>query len=449
MDAPESPLAIVILAAGQGTRMQSALPKVLHPIAGRPMIAQVLAVAERLAPAKIVTVVAPGMDRVTAAVAPHPTAVQTRPLGTAHALLAAAEVLADDLAAGADVLVLYGDGPLIAETTLSAMLAKRRDADFVWLAVRPPDPTGYGRLIREEGKLQRIVEEKDASPEERREGLVWGGLLAGRGRRLFELASRIDNRNAKGEFYLTALVSLGNEAGAVSTLCERPLEEVLGVNSRRELAAAEAVMQRRLRLAAMENGVTLVAPESVIFSWDTRLAADVTVEANVVFGPGVTVAGGSVIRSFSHLEGVSVGANATVGPFARLRPGTELGDEVHIGNFVEVKASHIECGAKANHLSYIGDATVGAAANIGAGTVTANYNGVYKSRSEIGAGASVGSNTVLVAPVRLGAGAIAGAGSVLTEDVPDGAIAVARAKPSVTPRAAERYRARLRKEKIR
>ncbi len=450
MNGAERPLAIVILAAGQGTRMKSALPKVLHPIAGRAMIRQVLAVAESLQPAKIVTVVAPGMAEVEAAVAPHPTAVQERALGTAHALLAAAGALAPELAAGADVLVLYGDGPLITRPTLEAMLdLRRRDEPpaFVWLGVRPPDPTGYGRMIRSEGRLQRIVEEKDASDEERREGLIWGGLLAGDGRRLFELTARIDNRNVKGEYYLTGLAELGNEAGAHSAICESALEEVLGVNSRGELAAAEAILQGRLRQAAMANGVTLTAPDTVTFSWDTEVAADVTVEPNVIFGPGVRVETGVTIRGFSHLEGVSIAAGAIVGPFARLRPGSRIGEGAHIGNFVEVKASEIEAGAKANHLSYIGDAHVGAGANIGAGTITANYNGVYKSRTEIGRGASTGSNSVLVAPVRLGDEAILGAGSVLTEDVEADAIATTRAPLDLRPRSAGRYRARLKRLK--
>ncbi len=450
MNAPERPLAVVILAAGQGTRMKSRLAKVLHPIAGRAMIRHVLAVAESLAPAKIVTVVSPDMPEVEAAVAPHPTAVQTRALGTAHALLAAAQCLTDELEQGADVLVLYGDGPLITKPTLEAMLAKRRGPaapSFVWLGVRPPDPKGYGRLIRESGRLQRIVEEKEANEEERHEGLVWGGLLAGEGRKLFELASRIDNRNAKGEFYLTSLVALGNEAGAASGIVESAFEEILGVNSRAELAAAEAIYQQRLRDIAMAAGVTLLQPDSVTFAWDTALAPDVTIEPNVIFGPGVSIEEGVTIRGFSHLEGVSIGAGAIVGPFARLRPGSRLEAGVHIGNFVEVKAAQIDAGAKANHLSYIGDAHVGAGANIGAGTITANYNGVYKSRTEVGRGASTGSNSVLVAPVRLGDDAILGAGSVMTQDIEDDAIATTRPPLDVRPRSAGRYRARLKRLK--
>lgn len=450
MNASKRPLAIVILAAGQGTRMKSRLPKVLHPIAGRAMIGHVLAVAESLNPAKIVTVVAPDMAEVEAAVAPHPTAVQTRPLGTAHALLAAAQSLAEVLEQGADVLVLYGDGPLITKPTLEAMLAKRQGPEapaFVWLGVRPPDPSGYGRLIRAAGRLERIVEEKEATEEERLEGLVWGGLLAGDGRKLFELASRIDNRNAKGEYYLTSLVALGNEAGAGSGIAESAFEEILGVNSRSELAAAEAIYQTRLRQAAMAAGVSLIQPDSVTFSWDTALAADVTIEPNVIFGLGVTIEEGVTIRGFCHLEGVSVGAGAAIGPFARLRPGSRLEAGVRVGNFVEIKATQVDAGAKVNHLSYIGDAHVGAGANIGAGTITANYNGVFKSRTEIGRGASTGSNSVLVAPVRLGDEAILGAGSVVTQDVEADAIATTRPPLDVRPRSAGRYRARLQRLK--
>lgn len=450
MTAGERPLAVVVLAAGQGTRMKSALPKVLHPVAGRAMIAHVLAVAESLAPAKIVTVVAPGMEAVAAAVAPHPTAVQAEPLGTAHALLAAEAALAPEIAAGADVLVLYGDGPLITAETLQALLAARGGAEppaFVWLGVRPPDPTGYGRLILEGGGLARIVEEKEASPAERAVGLVWGGLLAGEGRRLFELARRIDNCNAKGEYYLTSLVALGRAAGARSAVAESAFEEVLGVNSRAELAAAEALYQARLRRRFLAEGVTLIQPESVTFAWDTVIGRDVTIEPNVIFGPGVVVEEEVEIRGFSHIAGARIGRGAVVGPFARLRPGARLEEEVHVGNFVEVKAARLGRGAKANHLSYLGDAAVGPGANIGAGTITANYNGVYKSRTEIGAGASTGSNSVLVAPVSLGAGAVLGAGSVLTRDVPDDAIATARPPLQVSERAAERYRQRLRREK--
>ncbi len=450
MTAGERPLAVVVLAAGAGTRMKSALPKVLHPVAGRPMIGHVLAVAESLAPAKIVTVIAPGMDAVAKAVAPHPVAVQSEPLGTAHALLAARDALAPELAAGADVLVLYGDGPLITAETLSRMLEARRGASppaFVWLGVRMSDPTGYGRLILEEGVLARIVEEKDATQAEKAVDLIWGGLLAGDGKLLFKLAAEIDNRNAKGEYYLTSLVRLGRASLAASTIVECGFEEVLGINSRSELAQAEAHVQGRLRQRAMAGGATLVQPESVTFSWDTVLGRDVTVEPHVIFGPGVEVEEGVTIHGFSHLADVRIGRGTTVGPFARLRGGASLGEDVRIGNFVELKAVEMGDGAKAAHLTYLGDAGVGPKANIGAGTITANYNGVYKSRTEIGAGASTGSNSVLIAPATLGAGAIVGAGSVVSGDLPADAIATTRAPLDLRQDKAARYRARLKKEK--
>ena len=320
-------------------------------------------------------------------------------------------------------------------------------APFAWLGARPSDPTGYGRLIVENGELTRIVEEKDASPQERKVGLIWGGLLAGEGGALFELARRIDDNNAKREFYLTSLVALGRGAGQRSVVVESDFDEVRPANTRAELAETEAAFQHRRRREVMEAGATLIAPETVFFSWDTALAPDVTVEPNVVFGPGVTVARGAVIRAFSHLAGVAVDAEAIVGPFARLRPGSRVGEGAHVGNFVELKAATLGAGAKANHLSYIGDATVGAKANIGAGTITANYDGVMKHRTEIGAGASIGSNAVLVAPVSVGDGAIVGAGTTITEPVPDDAVAVARAPLSVSQRSAERHRARLKRIK--
>jgi len=442
----QPPLAVIVLAAGQGSRMKSALPKVLHPVAGRPMVNHVIAAAEALEPARIVVVVAPGMEQVAAAVRPHATAIQQRPLGTAHAVRAAEPALAAELAGGADVLVLYGDGPLISPATLEAMLAERRRPGgpaFVWLGVRPPDPTGYGRLVLRDGSLARIVEEKDATPEERAIGLVWGGLVAGEGRRLFELAARIDDDNAKREFYLTALVGVGNAAGAASGVVESGFDEVRGVNSRQELAEAEAIIQQRLRRRAMAEGATLVAPETVFLCWDTKLGRDVTVEPHVIFGPGVTVEDGVEIRGFSHLAGVTIRGGAVVGPFARLRPGSEVGEGAHVGNFVELKAATLGKGAKANHLAYVGDASVGAGANIGAGTITANYDGVMKHRTEIGADASIGSNTVLVAPVSVGEGAIVGAGSTITQSVPADAIVATRAPATVTERSAGRYRARL------
>lgn len=443
------PLAVVILAAGQGTRMKSTKPKVLHEVGGRTMIAHVIAAAEALQPRQIVVVLGKAMEQVAAAVAPHTTAVQDPPLGTAHAVAAAGAALQAALAEGADVLVLYGDGPLISPSTLEAMrqrLAQEPRAAMVWLGVRPPDPTGYGRLIvGADGSVLRIVEEKDATSDERSERLVWGGLMLAAGPKLFELLPKVSNNNAKGEYYLTSLVALGRAEGAASAVVETDVDEVRGVNSRAELAEAEAIFQNRKRRAAMEAGATLIAPETVFFSWDTQLGRDVTLEPHVIFGPGVVLEDGVTLRGFSHLAGVTVRKGAVIGPFARLRPGSEIGEGAHIGNFVEVKAGKLGAGAKANHLTYIGDAEVGAGANIGAGTITANYDGISKHKTSIGAGASIGSNVVLVAPVTVGAGAIVGAGSVITQPVSADAIAATRAPLTTSERAAARYRARLKR----
>ncbi|SMF67338.1 bifunctional UDP-N-acetylglucosamine pyrophosphorylase / Glucosamine-1-phosphate N-acetyltransferase [Tistlia consotensis] len=445
-----APLAVVVLAAGKGTRMKSDLPKVLHPVAGRPMIDWVLAAAAPLEPREIVVVVGPDMPGVAAAVAPHRTAVQAEQLGTADAVGAARAALADALAAGADVLVLYGDGPLIEAGTLKRMAEarEREAADYVWLGFRPADPTGYGRLVPDDGgDLERIVEEKDCSEAERRIGLCWGGLLLARGAALFAQLPRIGNDNAKGEYYLTALVELAAAAGERSIVVECSAEEVVGVNSRAELAGAEALLQARLRAKAMAEGATLIDPATVYLSWDTRLGRDVTVQPGVFFGPGVEVGDRVEIRAFSHLEGCRIESGAVVGPFARLRPGAELGEGARVGNFVEVKAATLGAGAKVNHLSYVGDATVGSHANVGAGTITCNYDGFRKSRTEIGAGAFIGSNTALVAPVTVGAGAIVGAGSTIAEDVPDEALAVTRAEQKIRPLAARRFREKRAKDK--
>lgn len=444
---PARPLAVVVLAAGQGTRMKSDKPKVLHEIGGRAMIAHVISAAEALSPMQIVVVIAPGMDQVAKAVQPHGTAIQQPALGTAHAVAAAKDALAPSLAKGADVLVLYGDGPLISPQSLEAMRLRLTESDkptFVWLGVEPPDPTGYGRLIRGgDGQLLRIVEEKDCNSDERSERLVWGGLMLALGPKLFKLLPQVDNKNAKGEYYLTSLVALGRKVGAFSGVAETAYDEVRGVNSRIELAEAEAIFQSRQRRQAMAEGATLIDPQTVHFSYDTKLGRDVTIEPNVFFGPGVVVEDGVTISAFSHLTGVIVRKGAIIGPFARLRPGSEIGEGAHIGNFVEVKASHIGEGAKANHLAYVGDSTVGAGANIGAGTITANYDGVSKHKTEIGKDVSIGSNVVLVAPVSIGDGAIVGAGSTITKDVPEDAIAAGRAPTTVSERSAARYRARL------
>jgi bifunctional UDP-N-acetylglucosamine pyrophosphorylase/glucosamine-1-phosphate N-acetyltransferase len=386
------------------------------------------------------------MPEVAEAAAPWPCALQREQLGTADAVKAAAPALEAEIAAGGELLILYGDGPLITSETLEAMRAARLGEgapDFVWLGFRPTDPFGYGRLIEEGGRLARIVEEKDAGEDERAVGLCWAGLLLGRIEALFPLLEKIDNDNAKGEYYLTDLVALAEAEGLTSGVVETAeAEEVLGVNTKIELAEAEAVMQRRLRRRAMEAGATLEHPETVILQHDTLLEPDCRVEANVVFGKGVTVRSGATIRAFSHLEEAEVGAGTSVGPFARLRGGVVLGEEVRVGNFVEVKNATFGKGAKASHLTYVGDASVGAAANLGAGTITCNYDGFLKSRTEIGAGAFIGSNSALVAPVTIGEGAIVGAGSTVTRDVDKDDMVVVRGKEVEVPGGAKRFRER-------
>ncbi|MGE0659927.1 MAG: bifunctional UDP-N-acetylglucosamine diphosphorylase/glucosamine-1-phosphate N-acetyltransferase GlmU [Reyranellaceae bacterium] len=435
-------LTVVILAAGAGTRMRSRVPKVLHRLAGRPMISHVVAIAEALGskPKKLVVVVGPGHEAVAAAVEPHISVIQSKPQGTGDAVKAARA----HLKTADEVLVLYGDTPLIRTATLLKLLAvrrKRRAAAAV-LGFRPVDPSPYGRFVTEGGSLQRIVEAKDASAEERKIGLCNAGVMAIDGAVVLKLLSGLRNNNAKGEYYLTDLVALARKAGRECTFIEAAADELQGINSRGELAAAEAVMQQRLRAAAMENGATLEDPASVYLSWDTKLGQDVTIGPHVSFGPGVRVADNVTIKGFCHIEGATIGAGAIVGPFARLRPGAALGEDVHIGNFVEVKASTLAKGAKANHLAYVGDATVGARVNIGAGVITVNYDGFGKYRTEIGDGAFVGSNASLIAPVKVGAGAIIGAGSVIARDVPKETVAVERSPQSMRAGAAPRLRAR-------
>jgi bifunctional UDP-N-acetylglucosamine pyrophosphorylase/glucosamine-1-phosphate N-acetyltransferase len=442
-------LAVVILAAGMGTRMRSALPKVLHPLAGRPMVAQVLATAAALSPERCIVVASPdNAGAVGAAVPDADIAIQEQALGTGHAVLAARDQL-DGF--DGDVLVLFADSPLVSVETLDAMLAVRRgagDPAVVVMGFRPDDKAQYARLVVDEaGELQRIVEARDASPAEQDIGLCNSGFMAVDGAVLFELLDRVGNDNAKGEYYLTEIVALARAGGRACRAVEAAPVEALGINSRVELAAAEAVLQHRMRHAAMEAGATLVAPETVFFSHDTVLGRDVTVEPNVVFGPGVRIGDDVVIHAFSHLEGCRVDAGASIGPFARLRPEAEIGSGARIGNFVEVKKATVEEGAKVNHLTYIGDARVGAGANVGAGTITCNYDGFLKSFTDIGKGAFIGSNSALVAPVRIGDGAIVGAGSTIARDVPDNALAVTRAEQVEKPGYATGYRERKRAEK--
>lgn len=437
-------IAAVILAAGHGTRMKSSRPKVLHPVGGRSMLAHVMATAAKLAPARIAVVIgdhAPAVgeaakkERADAAVV-----VQSPPRGTGDAVRQASPALAGFEGV---VLVLYADTPLIEAETMAA-LANRVEAGAVVAALgfRPMEPGAYGRLKQNAaGALVSIVEAKDATPEELKIGLVNAGAMAIEARFLVRALPQLTADNAKGEYYLTDLVALARQEGLACAVVEAAADEVVGVNSQAELAVAEKIFQRRRRETAMAGGATLLDPDTVYFSWDTALAGDVTIEPNVWFGPGVRVARGAVVKAFSHLEGAAVGEGAQVGPFARLRPGADLAAHAKVGNFVEVKNASIGEDAKVSHLTYIGDATVGDGANIGAGTITCNYDGFRKHRTEIGAGAFIGSNSSLVAPVKIGAGAYVGSGSVVTKDVAADALAVARARQAEYEGWAAKFRA--------
>jgi len=438
------PLAVIVLAAGQGTRMKSKRHKVLHPIAGRPMLLHLLASVAALAPARKVVVVGAGREQVEAAVAGQDVAIalQAEQLGTGHAVRMAEAALAGF---EGDVLILYGDVPLVGDATMARMLARLHDADApaaVVLGFRPEDPGAYGRIVADAGgTIARMVEYKDASPEERAVDLCNSGLMAVRAADLFALLARIGNDNAAQEYYLPDIVMLAAADGRPSAVIETAAWEVAGVNSRGELAAVEAAWQQRRRAQAMADGVTLVAPETVWFAHDTKIARDVVVEQNVIFGPGVTVAEDVVIRAFCHIEGAVIASGATIGPYARLRPGTDVGEKARIGNFVETKKAVLGAGAKASHLTYLGDAIVGAGANIGAGTITCNYDGFLKYKTVIGEDAFVGSNSALVAPVRIGDGAIVAAGSVITADVADDALGIGRGQQEQKPGWAARFRA--------
>lgn len=435
-------IAAIILAAGKGTRMQSDLHKVLHPVAGRPMLLHLVDSVAALAPDRSVVVVGAGRQQVEAAVAPLgiATAHQAQQLGTGHAV-AQAEAALDGF--DGDVLVLYGDVPLVSTATMRRMLDRLHGEDApatVVLGFRPADPGAYGRIIAEGDRIVKMVEFKDATAEERAQTLCNSGLMAVRSSDLFALLARVGNDNAAGEYYLPDVVMLAAADGRASAVIETDAAEVAGVNSRAELAGIEAAWQAARRSRAMAEGATLVAPEAVWFAHDTQIGRDVVIEPNVVFGPGVRIADGVTIRAFSHLEGASVGEGAEIGPYARLRPGAVLEAQAKVGNFVEMKNAVLGRGAKANHLTYLGDAEVGADANIGAGTITCNYNGFLKNRTRIGEGAFVGSNSALVAPVTIGAGAIVAAGSVITRDVEPDALAVARGSQEVRPGWAARFR---------
>ena len=439
--------AAVILAAGKGTRMESDRPKVLHGLAGRPMINHLLATVGALGPERVLVVVAPGMDAVAQAVAPARTVVQKEQLGTGHAVMAAREGLAGF---EGTVLVLYADTPLLSGGTITRVLEASRAGDGAAITVlgfRPGEPNEYARLIVSGGELERIVEFKDAGDADLRIELCNSGLMAIDGSVLDGLLRGVGAGNAKGEYYLTDLVALARGRGLRCVAVEGPADELLGINSRAELAAAEAVVQRGLRARAMAGGVTMIDPDSVWLSYDTTLGRDVTVEPNVYFGPGTSVGDGATIRAFSHFEGASIAADAIVGPFARLRPGARVGTGAKIGNFVEIKQTDVQAGAKVNHLTYLGDTVVGAKANVGAGTITCNYDGYTKAQTHIGAGAFIGSNATLIAPLRIGDGAYIAAGSTVTDDVPDGALALARERQVTKPGRAAKLRARLRAAK--
>lgn len=445
-------VAAVILSAGMGTRMKSALPKVLHPVAGKPMIGWVLDAVGEAGANPVVVVTAPAHDEVRAAVSERAAvATQDPPLGTGHAVLSSAEALEDWCRDGGTVLVCFGDTPLITQQTLARLVEARGAADdpaVVVLGFEPADPALYGRLIiGPDHSLERIVEARDAMPYELEVRLCNGGVMAIDATLLFEMLRRIGNANAKGEYYLTDLVGIARERGRRCAVVTCDPVETQGVDSRAGLARAEAAMQNRLRLAALDGGVTMTAPDTVFLTHDTSLAQDVTVGPHVVFGPRVTVETGAEIRAFSHLEGAHVGPGALVGPYARLRPGARIGADAHIGNFVEVKNAVVETGAKANHLSYIGDARVGAGANIGAGTITCNYDGTNKHHTDIGARAFIGSNTALVAPVTVGDGAVIGAGSTVTRDVGGDDLVVVRGQTKTIAGGGERLRQRNKAKK--
>lgn len=440
-----SQTAAIILAAGKGTRMKSELPKVLHKVAGMPMVGHVVTHALEAGFAPITLVTAPGMDKVVKAceaiAGEIDVAIQREQLGTAHAVLAAKNALVNF---DGNLIILYGDTPLITtETMISVMQALEEDSQcaVAVLGFMAEDPGAYGRLVLDdEGRLERIVEAKEATEEELEIPLCNSGVMAIRGSVAWKLLERVDNKNAKGEYYLTDIVAKARDMGMHAVAVEGDEDEVLGVNARGELAVAEAIFQFRARQAHMAAGVTLIDPDSVYFAADTTVGADTIIEPNVFFGPGVAIGHGAHIKAFSHIEGAVIGNGASVGPFARLRPGTTLGDEVKVGNFVEIKKSDIADGAKISHLSYIGDATVGADANIGAGTITCNYDGFRKYRTTIGAHVFVGSNTALVAPLTIGDGAMIAAGSVVTEDVKADALVLGRARQEEKPDWAKAFR---------
>ena len=438
----KSPIAVVVLAAGAGTRMKSVVPKVLHPLAGWPMVRHVLENARRLRADRIVGVVALGAKDVAQAFAPHATVVQRKPLGTGHAAKAALGALAGHRG---PVLVVFADAPLITTTTLQRLVEAcgKAGAAVGVLGFTAADPTPYGRLILRGGLLERIVESRDAGTTEKAVNFCNSGVMCIDGALIASLLGAIGNDNVKREFYLTDVVGIARAAGHTTIAVEGDQEEFQGINSRAELAMAEKAMQQRLRAAAFEAGVSMIDPETVWLAADTKFAADVTIGPNVRFGPAVSVGAGTEIKAFCDIEGARIGRDVIIGPFARIRPGSQVADQVHIGNFVELKATRMGRGAKANHLAYLGDSDIGAASNIGAGTIAVNYDGFGKWRTVVGADAFIGSNSALVAPVRIGRGSNVTAGSVITEDVPAGAVAFGRARQVTKKGRAAPLRAKL------
>ncbi|WP_395332398.1 bifunctional UDP-N-acetylglucosamine diphosphorylase/glucosamine-1-phosphate N-acetyltransferase GlmU [Novosphingobium sp. BL-8H] len=445
-----NPLAIVVLAAGKGTRMKSDLHKVLHPIAGRPMLEHLLQSAAALSPERQVVVAGHGREQLEKALGSRARiAVQDPQLGTGHAVQQAESALSGF---SGDVLILYGDVPFVSTETMRAMIERLHAPDapaVVVLGFEPEDPLQYGRVLaHDDGRIAMMVEYKDANEEQRACRLCNSGLMAVKSADLFDLLSRVGNDNAQGEYYLVDIVNVATLDGRTcAVIVTGDPHEVGGINSRGELAEAEGRWQARRRVQAMADGVSLIAPETVFFAWDTKLGRDVTVEPNVVFGPGVSVADGVTIHAFSHIEGATIETGATVGPYARLRPGALLRKGSKVGNFVEIKNAELGEGAKANHLTYVGDATVGAKANLGAGTITCNYDGYFKYRTVIGERAFIGSNSALVAPVKIGADAIVAAGSTVTRDVADGELRLVRGEQLVKPGWADRFHDAMKKKK--
>jgi len=444
------PLATVVLAAGKGTRMKSDLHKVLHPIAGRPMLEHLLANAQVLAPQRQVVVAGHGREQLEKALGNRAAiAVQEPQLGTGHAVQQAESALAGF---DGDVLILYGDVPFVRADTMRAMIERLHAPDapaVVVLGFEPADPLQYGRVLaHDDGRIAMMVEYKDATEEQRACTLCNSGLMAVKSADLFGLLAKVGNENANGEYYLVDIVNIATlEGRACAVIVTDDADEVGGINSRAELAEAESRWQKKRRIQAMDDGATLIAPETVFFAWDTRLGRDVTIEPNVVFAPGVTVADNVVIHAFSHLEGATLESGVAIGPYARLRPGAVLKANSKVGNFVEMKNAVLGEGAKANHLTYLGDAEVGAGANIGAGTITCNYDGYFKHRTVIGERAFIGSNSALIAPVKIGADAIVAAGSAVTRDVADGELRLVRGEQLVKPGWADRFHDAMKKKK--